>query len=201
MRRVRRSFFSGWVWFVVIAIPVLFLGLGAWMLMDAVNFRQIAWPGQGRVVELIRDTSGDGISYSPVIEYEGLDGQIYRGQTHISSSSYNYRIGERVEILYSFDDPGEVRINSFFSLYGLGLIFAAVGGFFLLVLSFVRRKMSAPIHGYSELARQEAEARARWEAEAREQMGQEPEQTTDPSQHGHVHKPKPKQQPTVRRMR
>ena len=179
-----RNPLTGWSGLLIAALPIVVMALGLVFLLDAVSFRQTAFPTEGQVVELIRDTSGDGVSYAPVVEYRAMDGRTYRGQTHISSSSYNYRIGERVRILYAPEDTGEVRIDTFFSLYGIGAIFAAVGAVFLLILSIARRRIARG-------------AEIRPGTPARSQ----PERTTDPSRYGHIHKPKPKHEPTVRRMR
>lgn len=192
-KRTQDPFLSGWIRIILHALPLLSFGLGIWFLAEALKFHDTASQTQGKVVELIRDARGDGISYTPVFEYQAHDGRIYLGETHISSSSYNYRIGERVQILYSLDDPSEVRVNPTFSLYGPGLIFAVVGGVFLLVLGFVRRKAAQAKNGLAEIARRETEARGTTKRK------QQP--TTDPSQYGHVHEPKPKREPTVRRMR
>ena len=193
MKGAHRPFLSGWVRALVTALPLLSLCLGVVLLIEALRFYDSASATEGKVIELIRDTSGDGISYTPVIEYHAHDGRIYLGETHTSSSGYNYRIGERVHILYSLDAPGEVRINTTFSLYGPGLILAAAGGLFLLILRFVRRRTVRPNSGFGEIDRRKAQAHRKTE-----QMEQP---TTDPSQYGHIHEPKPRREPTVRRMR
>jgi len=147
----------------------------------------------------------DGVSYVPVIRYRGTDGIVAEGVTHIGSSEYDYRIGAPVDILYAPDDRGVVRINSFFSLYGMGLIFTFVSVVFLTLLTFALRFMSraSDRFGGSFLARQEAEARRRW---AREGAEASAPATPDPAPadrygYGHRHEPKPKPEPTVRRNR
>ncbi|MDH3669055.1 MAG: DUF3592 domain-containing protein [Paracoccaceae bacterium] len=175
---------GGWIGAIVGLIILAFFGLGLWLLAEAIQFVQIAHRGQGDVIELIADSSGDGLSYSAVVEYRGADGRLYQGITHISSSGYNYRIGERVEILFHPSDPGEVRINSVFSLYGPGLIFAGASGLILLILWIVRARLRKRVAVQAVPAKTPAQ-----------------HHETDLSKYGHAHEPKPPHQPTVRRMR
>ncbi len=178
---------GGWIGAIAGLIIIAFFGLGLWLLADAVQFVQTAHRGQGDVIELIADNSGDGLSYSPVVEYRGADGRLYQGITHISSSGYNYQIGERVEILFHPSDPGEVRINSVFSLYGPGLIFAGASAVMLLILWIAGRARRAKL------------ARVAMPNVSSAKPEHRPE--TDLSKYGHVHEPKPPHEPTVRRMR
>jgi hypothetical protein len=201
----RRRGMSRWVWWLVIAFPLLFLMAGAGMVFEAIVFVSQAESTQGRVIQVERSHDSEGgVSYTPLILYESGEGLYYEGETHISSGNYDYDIGDRVEILYSYADPETVRINSFFSLYGIGLIFAAMGGLFVLVLMAVRRKMFGQREGGSVLAQMEREAAEKWRREnatAGEATRKPGPVTTDTSRYGHVHKPKPKHEPTVRRMR
>jgi len=187
-----------WVWRLVLAFPLIFLMVGVGLVVEAIIFVSQAESALGKVVHVQRSYDNDGgASYTPLILYETGEGLYFEAETHISSGNYDYDIGNRVEILYSYSDPETVRINSFFSLYGIGLIFAAMGGIFVLVLIAVRRKMFGPRRTGSVLAQMEREAAEKW---GRENAEPEPT-TTKLSQYGHVHKPKSKHKPTVRRMR
>jgi hypothetical protein len=93
-----------------------------------------------------------------------------------------------------------VRIDTFFSLYGPGVIVAIIGAIFLGIGRWFRKR-----RGGGAARERAAEVTAKpmprdpWSST---QHGPESEsRTTDPSKPGHAHKPKPKQTPTVRRMR
>lgn len=197
--------FPRWVWWVVYALPLLFLLIGIGALVEAVLFSAGASRTVGLVVDVSVSRDSDGASYAPMIAYQSADGQTHTGVTHISSGNYDYARGDRVDILYDPADPEIVRIDSFFSLYGFGLIFALVGGAFLVMLRFVRRMMfrpGSPLAQRFEQALAEAAARksARESGPGPAPQLAEP-RSTDPAQYGHSHEPKPAQPETVRRMR
>jgi hypothetical protein len=169
------------------------LAVGAGLLADAYTFIQKAESTHGEVIGIRANRSDDGTSYTPTIRYNRGDGQVFEAETHISSSGYNYKVGERVEILYSNDAPDTVRINSFFSLYGPGVIVSAVGAVFLLIVGqFWRRPKRGVEPEQADHSGDRPEDKGPWRDEPR---------TTDPSQPGHIHEPKPKQPTAVRRMR
>ena len=202
-RRRRGGGLPWWAWLLVFGIPGLFFVGGIWFVIDAAIFASDAESTRGEVIGIETSYDSEGsVSYTPMFRYRQANGQLYEAGTHIASSEYDYGIGERVEILYARDDPGAVRINSFFSLYGAGLMFAGVGGLFISVLMFVRRSMlrhDARVSGQMERA---SPGKGQAGAAAHGELWHDPEPvTTDPSKYGHVHKPKPKRAPTVRRMR
>ena len=176
--------------------PFVFLGIG--LLVDAIQFTSGALSTRGEVVYVRTNHDSDsGASYTPTIEYRRDDGRVLEAETNFSSSNYDYDIGAKVEILYSYGNPEEVRINSFFSLYGPGLIFTAIGVLFISIILFARGKMGAS--GPKPAVATKHAQRGPW---SRTQAEPDPEpETTDPSKPGHVHKPKPKRTPTIRRMR
>ena len=96
-----------------------------------------------------------------------------------------------------------MRIDAFFPLYGPGLIFAVIGALFIRVIMWVRGKVG---HGAVLGRVADAIAERMQEAARKHGPGTEPDRqpeprTTDPSKPGHVHEPKPKRAPTIRRMR
>jgi hypothetical protein len=197
-----------WAWWIIFAIPTLFFLMGLGFLADAFIFVSDAQSTRGQVVEISRSYDDEGgVSYTPTIRYRRSDGRAFEAETHIASGNYDYDIGDRVDILYAFNDPEVVRIDSFFSLYGIGLIFTIIGGVFLHILTWVRRKTAGRIvqTGMSAGAAKSLAARKRKKLHMREEHDEpEPQPaptTTDPSKREHAHTPKPRQSPTVRRMR
>ncbi|MBY8975585.1 DUF3592 domain-containing protein [Rhodobacteraceae bacterium NNCM2] len=122
-------------------MALLFAGIGGWQAYDVARFMEVAQPARGTVVSVDVEHSDDGVSYTPTITYEDAAGAPQSGETHISSSGYDYPIGQQVDILYHPDWPGEVRINSFVSLYLLPMIFLFVGLFLLVLVTIGVVKM------------------------------------------------------------
>ena len=187
-----------WMWWVIVAAPFLFVFLGLGLLVDAIQFTSDALSTRGEVVHVSENHDSEGgVSYTPTIQYRRGDGRLLTAETHFSSSNYDYVIGAKVDILYSYENSGEVRINSFFSLYGPGLMFAAFGMLFAGIVLFARGKMGGA--GRKPAVAAKRAQRGPW---SRTQAKPDPEpKTTDPSKPGHVHEPKPKRTPTIRRMR
>ena len=192
------------MWWILTVFPPIFILGGLVMLAEAIIFTTEAGSTRGEVVDVSSHyNSESGVSYTPTIRYRRDDGRTFEAETNMASSGYDYVIGERVDILYSYDDPAEVRINSFFSLYGPGLMFVVVGALLIRIITWVRGKA-----GRGAVLQRVADAldiRMR-EAPHEHGSGTEPERqpeprTTDPSKPGHVHEPKRKRAPAVRRMR
>ena len=200
-----KGVFPRWVWWIFTAFPALFVLVGIGLLAEAIKYTSQADSTRGKVVDVSAQYDSEGsVSYLPTIRYRRDDGRFVEAETNRSSRSYDFEIGQRVEILYTYDDPPEVRINSFFDLYGSGLIVIVVGGLFIRLIGWFRRKVSG---GSAMLGLVAVALAERMEEAAREQgQGAEPDRepeprTTDVSRRGHVHKPTPKREPVVRRMR
>jgi len=102
---------------------MIFFVAGAILTFLAYDFMNNALPVTGRVVSVEVVTGDDSTSYKPTIRFVDFEGRKQRGQTFMSSSSYNFDIGEEVAILYDIRDPESLRINTWFATWGFGLIF------------------------------------------------------------------------------
>ena len=125
------------IYFMMGVMPWIFAGVGAWLLWGAHSFMKGATKTTGTVLSVRRSTSTSGsgadrrtsISYKPTFEYVDGAGRTQRAETFLSSSGYNYRIGEQREILVNPDTPEKVRMPGFM-IYGFGAIFASIGVLF-----------------------------------------------------------------------
>ena len=63
----------------------------------------------------------------PMVDFTSADGKRREFQDSTGSNPPSYDVGDRVEVLYRADDPGNARINGFLSLWLLPLIFSGVG--------------------------------------------------------------------------
>ncbi len=104
---------------------------GGWLLVDAVRFAAAARPATGTVVSVetvnTQATGNEGISFVPTIRFRTGDGAVHEAETHISSTSYDFRTGQTVGILYDPSRPDEVRIGGLLSLWALPGAFFGVG--------------------------------------------------------------------------
>jgi len=128
------------MWYLVMLIPLTTLGIGLFLLSDAVRFSRTAQPAEGEVISVERQHGENGVTYRPSIRYRTAAGEIRTAPTHISSSGYDYPIGARVRILYDPDAPGSVRIDSPVSLYLLPAAFLGSGLITLIVLGSLRHR-------------------------------------------------------------
>ncbi len=122
----------------IAAIFLLLFGLVFAVIGGAFNwfsydFSKNAIATTGIVIDMeVSRSSGSGASsggptYKPTIGFIDQSGVKRSGQTFLSSSSYNYNLGAQVAILYDTRNPTSLRIDSWFALWGFGLIFLVVG--------------------------------------------------------------------------
>ena len=124
-------------------IGLVFLGVGGALTYSTYNFMDNALSTTGQVVNVSSDYSDGSTTYQPTFGYVGYDGEKHQGTTFLSSSSYNFRIGEKMEILYDTRDHSSVRLTGWFSTWGFGILFMGAGAIPLLIGLFIR-KLSKP---------------------------------------------------------
>ncbi|MBL1434589.1 MAG: DUF3592 domain-containing protein [Rhodobacteraceae bacterium] len=146
----------------IIAVLVILLGLifasvggGVTYFSYAFSLTAVATSGVVTDVEVNWSSNGSNSSssptYKPTISFLDNSGVKQRAQTFLSSSSYNYPIGTKLRILYNSENPSSMRIDSWFALWGFGLIFLIIGVFimlggliFLLVASRAKAEQPPP---------------------------------------------------------
>ncbi len=106
---------------------------GGYLTKAAYTFNKTAVEVLGTVISLEVNHSDDSTTYKPTIRFLDVQGQKHTVQTYISSSSYDYDIGQKVSILYDPDSPNNIRINSWFSIWGFGLILFVTGAVILIM--------------------------------------------------------------------
>lgn len=123
-------------WIFTFVGSIFFL-VGAFLTYQTNDFMNNAVATRGTVIAVETIYSNDGTTYKPTFSYIDANGKRYESETFISSSSYNFSRGTLVDIMYDRRDPSEMRIDSWFSLWGFGFVFMAVGvapmviGFFI----------------------------------------------------------------------
>jgi len=137
VRKVGKLFF--WV-------AVVLLVAGMVLLVRAVVFVSTAKQAEAVVteVESHRDARRRAPGrrfprvYTPTFRFTDTTGRQHVVRLKVSSSRYDYTVGERVTILYDPAAPEHVRVRSFFGTWGVTLLVLALGlgaGFFACVIS------------------------------------------------------------------
>jgi hypothetical protein len=122
-------------------------GVGVCMLLGGVAAAVHTWlllrngvEATGTVVDMttVRDSEDGSESYAPVFRFMAADQQSYTIHSKTSTNPPVFKVGEAVRVIYPPLDPASAKIASFWQLWltvvilaGLGVIFVAIGLFFL----------------------------------------------------------------------
>lgn len=121
-----------WILFVFLLIGLGALAGSVASYRSTQDFIAESAMTMGTVVELERSVSRDSdgnrsVVYHPVVRYSVNGGREYRFRSNTGSNPAAYRRGEEVEVLYQPSNPGDARINGFFSLWGGSVILTVLG--------------------------------------------------------------------------
>ncbi len=109
------------------------LGANAWY------FGRDAETAIGTVVSVAYEGS-DGQSLRPTLFFKDSAGKRHVAQTNIASSSYNFAIGDEVPILFNFRVDEDVRIEGWLNNWGTGAVIGFIG---LFLISRARRRVAS----------------------------------------------------------
>lgn len=128
----------------VIKIVLRFFGLvfligGSVLTYLSYDFMNNALPATGNVVSVEVSYNDDSVTYRPTIRFIDYAGRKQRGQTFMSSSSYNFGIGSKVHILYNIEAPEKLRMDTWIATWGFGIILIAASIVPFGIASFVGR--------------------------------------------------------------
>jgi hypothetical protein len=145
-----------------LAMGLTFAGIGVATGWSRWNALAHARRVDGKVVDVVRAEghkaagpktrpASNKPTFAPVVEYE-VDGQTYRIQGAVSSSSPSYAVGDTVGVVFPADKPSEGSIDSFSEKWlgplvfgGGGLVFALVGvGMVWARVRSVRSRVAGP---------------------------------------------------------
>ncbi len=94
-------------------------------------------PARGTVVDIEVNSSSDGTTYRPKVRFLDASGRKWVGTTFLSSSGYDFDIGERVDIRYDRRDPTSIRMDNWLELWGFATIFVVLGAVVILVVMLI----------------------------------------------------------------
>lgn len=123
-----------WVGAIFTPVGLLFAGIGSAFYLSDQALEAKGGRATGTVVALNRhrDSEGDTM-YQPEVEFRDRNGIQHRFVSSISSSSPGVSRGERVDVIYDPDAPGEAAIDSFTQRFLFPLIFGGIGGLFAVI--------------------------------------------------------------------
>ena len=115
-------------------IGLVFIVVGGIFYYNTHTFLARSEATTGKVVRLIQGYSqssngGSSVLFYPVVRFETQTGDIIDFQSRIGSRPA-HRIGDIVRVRYLKEDPHQARIDTFFQLWFLSLLFGGLGFFF-----------------------------------------------------------------------
>ena len=130
---------------VLIVIGATLAGVSYYFYTSTTKFLETANTTDGTVIKLLQETDEkNSTTYRPVFEFTDESGKDHVIESGTSSNPPAFKKGETVEILYDPSSPEDAKINSFFSLWGISLVFGIVGGSFLAfgaVFLFIKKRV------------------------------------------------------------
>ncbi len=138
--------------------PYLFLTIGIGLLIGAGfaywysrKFIASAQIANGVVTALNYRTSNQssGGVYYPQIQFVAQDGKTYTASSNSGSNPAAYDVGEQVKIYYNPNDPTDVLLPDFFSMWGVTAILGFIGTIFTLIgagIAFAKGKTQAQVY-------------------------------------------------------
>jgi hypothetical protein len=119
------SAFSRTVGYISIAFGALFLLVGFGWFAREINFGRHAVPAAGTIVDLRVSDSGDGPTYTPVVEFKTSEGRTVRFEG-ISTNPPPER-GISTRVLYRPEYPEDARIDRFIDRWLFPSVFTPLG--------------------------------------------------------------------------
>lgn len=120
-------------------IGLIFFAVGAALTYSTYDFMNSALTTTGQVISVDSSYTDGTTTYQPTFTYFDTEGKKHQGTPFISSSSYNFDIGAKMDILYDSRDPTSVRLNGWFSTWGFGILFMISGIIPILIGGFIRK--------------------------------------------------------------
>ena len=125
------NFIPRLLFFIFALIGTAFILVSAALALEPARRSTTYAHADGRVVDYVIQ---DGHStYLPVVEFTTPDGQRHKFKGTVASTPVEYRLEQKVSVLYNPNNPADATLNSFFELWLLPMIFAIIGGIFALV--------------------------------------------------------------------
>lgn len=121
-----------------LGIGIALLGLAFWTYRRFRRFRELAVPAEGVVIDFKqRINSDDDPEYFPIFRYRDEAGKEHVICSDTGTNPPGFKKGDSIRVLYDAANPSDCRIDTFWQLWLLPLIFCVLGIAFALVGSIV----------------------------------------------------------------
>jgi hypothetical protein len=119
-------------------VGVVFIGFFLWSTCRSLYLLLRGVPTMGTITELVRDDSGDGVAYHPVVTFTTLTGTAVVAKSSFGASEANtyFHIGQQVPIRYSAKNPQFFAIKGY---DGSAVFYAGLAAAFMLALLWASR--------------------------------------------------------------
>ena len=134
--------------------PMLAIGAGWAIYVEIFLHRSVA--ADGSVVGLVPvQNQDDGqMNYAPTFTFTAADGKLYTLTSGTASNPPGFTVGQPVKVLYIKGDPSGAKLDTFWQLWFIPVVFESLGvvftGMGLLFLRHLRRRrpiqVAASIH-------------------------------------------------------
>jgi uncharacterized Tic20 family protein len=131
-----------------ILFSILPLGICTYCTMSTRNFLNKAEKTHGTVLEIVERRTSDGTMYYPVYSFVDIYGTEHKIYSKSGSYPPRYDVGDPISILYDPENPKEIKMDSFVSLWMgtivagvLGIIPFLIGAVFLLVVPIIINRL------------------------------------------------------------
>jgi uncharacterized Tic20 family protein len=116
---------------IIGALFILFsifpLGICAYCYTSTTNFLNKAEKTNGTVLDVVERKTSDGTTYYPVYSFVDIYGTKHKVYSKSGSYPPQYAVGDPISIIYDPDNPEEIKMDSFGSIW-VGTIIAGVLG-------------------------------------------------------------------------
>jgi uncharacterized Tic20 family protein len=143
------------------------LGICTYCYMSTTSFLNKAEKTEGKVLEVVERKTSDGTTYYPVYSFVDVYGTEHKIYSKSGSYPPQYNVGDPISILYDPDNPKEIKMDSFGSIWigtiiagVLGVIPFFIGVFFLLVVPIIINRVFADTGERASIEHPPAQQRA-----------------------------------------
>jgi hypothetical protein len=116
--------------FILILCGLIMLLVSGITFFNARNFARDSVVTTGTVVDLVLEDSmsdDSGPFYHPVVSFITTDGETVEFKASYGSNPPRYSRGDEIKVRYDRYNPYKARLDSFFDLWGIAIIFGAIG--------------------------------------------------------------------------
>jgi len=118
---------------------LLFSSVSYFFTSSTMEFLSDAVETEGEVIDYVSGSGSDGSTvYYPIIQFIFND-RYTEFQSNTGANPKSYDVGEKVSVFVLKDDVSSAKVNSWFSLWGLPVIFGVFGVIMLLAAVILLR--------------------------------------------------------------